>query len=105
MFSSSQKVFGCQSNHIIFLNISIRLLATMLLFSLTFMFYSSPCKDLQWDIPDKEYPSQFLVREDYHILPNKCACLNKHASTFDFDYPYLRNYLTDLDHFRHLRLR
>ena len=35
----------------------------------------------------------------YRILPNKHACLNKHALDFYFDWLYLRNYLTNLNHF------
>ena len=31
-----------------------------------------------------------------HILPNKRTCRNKHAPTFDFTWPYLRDYLTNL---------
>ena len=27
-----------------------------------------------------------FVKISYHILPNKCACLNKHAPTFYFDW-------------------
>ena len=35
----------------------------------------------------------------YHILPNKCTYLNKHApQTFYFDWTYLRNSLFDLNH-------